>query len=275
MILDCHIHIMDQQKDRKEFTDRIRSAGIAGGVLFSMPPASFTRVGKKFGQPHTTSERLDDLFYWIGDDSNLFPFYWIDPMEEDAREQVETAEEYGVKGYKIICNYFYPGDSRALEILQYIADKKKPVIFHSGILFDGAVSSKYNRPLEFEALIEVKGLKFAMAHVSWPWCDECIALYGKFMDARYSDPDLNTEMFYDITPGTPHMYREDVLTKLLKLYDAENNILFGTDSLANNLSCEYSQEIIERDSGILKKLGVGKDIEEKIFFRNLQRFTGA
>lgn len=78
-----------------------------------------------------------------------------------------------------------------------------------------APSSQYNRPSEFEPLLEINGLKFSLAHISWPWCDELIAVYGKFLNAYAGNPDHSVEMFIDITPGTPPIYRQEVLTKLL------------------------------------------------------------
>ena len=62
-----------------------------------------------------------------------------------------------------------------------IAKLNVPVIFHTGILWDGRVSSNYNRPLHWESLLPITNLRFSMGHCSWPWVDECIALYGKFL----------------------------------------------------------------------------------------------
>ena len=77
------------------------------------------------------------------------------------------------------------------------------------------------------------GLRFALAHVSWPWVDECLAVYGKFLNALTRRRELSVEMFIDTTPGTPRIYRQEVLTKLMTIgYDVEHNILFGTDCVA-------------------------------------------
>ncbi len=114
-----------------------------------------------------------------------------------------------------MCSRFYPGDSRAIKVYKAIAERRKPILFHSGILFDGQDSSRFNRPFEFEALINIEGLRFALAHISWPWHDECIAVYGKLLCVRNSRPGVMDEMFIDTTPGTPAIYREEVLTKLL------------------------------------------------------------
>ena len=40
------------------------------------------------------------------------------------------------------------------------------------------VSCEYNRPLHWEAVCRIPGLRFSLAHCSWPWYDEAIAAGG-------------------------------------------------------------------------------------------------
>lgn len=160
-----------------------------------------------------------------------------------------------------------------MKVIREIASLGKPIFFHSGILWDGNVSSRYNRPLNWEDLLLVPDLKFSMGHCSWPWHDECIALYGKFLNSRKRG--LSTaEMFFDITPGTPAIYREDLLYKLFKIgYDVENNVMFGSDGRAHHYP-ESIKRYLEKDQEILSKLGVGEDVWQKIYCDNLMRFLG-
>ena len=271
MTLDGHIHINEGKVNKNDFAGKLKAGGIDGGVILSLPPSSFIHSGKTY----TACERLDNLFIWAGSCPNLYPFFWIDPTEEDADEQVDMAVKLGVCGFKVICNHFYPGDSHAVEIYKIIAGVGKPILFHSGILWDGQNSSKYNRPAEFEALLDVDGLKFALAHVSWPWCEENIAVYGKFLNAYTGRPDLSVEMFIDITPGTPPVYRNEVLTKLFTIgYDVANNIIFGTDCIVNDYNYKGAQEWIERDNQIYNGLNLDKEVQEGIYSENLKRFLG-
>ena len=274
MRLDGHIHITSDDINIEDFSAKLSRAGMDGGVLLSLPPDSLFRIytgNKKL----TAQDRLDNLFTWVNGNPLLYPFFWIDPMEPDAEEQVKLAVEEGIKGFKIICSNFYPGDPKALKVYHEIARAQKPILFHSGILWDGEFSSRYNRPAEFEALLNVDGLKFALAHVSWPWHDECIAVYGKFLNAYGKRPDSSVEMFIDMTPGTPPIYREEVLTKLLSVgYDIENNLMMGTDNIINEYNTEWAIEWVERDTSIYKKLGVDEKIHDKVFCENLKRFVG-
>ena len=271
MILDGHIHIMTDKKDHNDLTARLKKAGIDGGVIISLPPAAFPDLAP----PSTPTERLDNLFFWTDLSPDLYPFYWIDPTEPDATDQVAMALERGVNGFKVICNHFFCGDERALPVFKEIANANKPILFHTGILWDGLPSSIYNRPSEFEALLEIDGLKFSVAHISWPWCDECIAVYGKFLSAYKIRPDLSVEMFIDITPGTPPIYRREALTKIYTVgYDIENNILFGSDCRADDYDSDWAAEWINRDNKIYKDLNLSQGTIDKIYGQNLKRFLG-
>jgi len=271
MMLDGHIHITDGDVDSPDFIRRLESSGFSGGLIISRPPASFPELGEY--QPF--SERLSSLIELTGVSEDLFPVFWIDPLEDDAMQQIEIAVETGVMGFKVICNNYYPSNKRAMDVFRAIAEKQKPVLFHSGILWDGRPTSKYNRPVGFEALLEINGLRFSLAHVSWPWYDELIAVYGKFQNAFTRNPTLSCEMFIDLTPGTPSIYRRDVLTRLLTVgYDIENNLVFGTDCFANDYNIQWAGQWIERDNKIYNELGIAREVTDAIYGKNLMRFLG-
>ncbi|MBR5140515.1 MAG: DUF5596 domain-containing protein, partial [Clostridia bacterium] len=179
----------------------------------------------------------------------------------------------GVAAFKMICQDYYVYDEPSMTVLKEIARLGKPVIFHTGILWDGAVSSNYNRPLNWEHLLDIDGLKFSLGHCSWPWIDECVALYGKFLNALNNGK--NAEMFFDITPGTPEIYRKELFTKLYYAgYNSGDNIMFGTDSNANKYRAEWVGPWLDIDRKILDELGVSLENREKMYHDNLLRFLG-
>ncbi|MEA4889361.1 MAG: amidohydrolase family protein [Clostridiaceae bacterium] len=273
---DCHLHLSTSpgQDSPEALVEKIHAAGLAGAAVLSDPPNSFIGNGEKV---KSTRERFDLLFATTDQDPGLYPFYWIDPTEPTALEQVDMAVERGVVGFKVICNSFFPGDGRPMQVWTYIASKNKPILFHSGILYGYAADSQYNRPVGFEPLLFIPGLKFAMAHISWPWCDELMAVFGKWnaLKANVTLGDQIAEMYIDVTPGTPPIYREDALKKLFFIgYERTANIMFGVDNIASQYNTQYAKDWIGRDLAIYEKLGISKEQIESVFSGAFMRFIG-
>jgi hypothetical protein len=54
------------------------------------------------------------------------------------------------------------------------------------------------------------GRQVELACAAWPWCDECLAVFGILQQARSFRPDV-ARMLIDLTPGTPLIYRGELL----------------------------------------------------------------
>ena len=82
-------------------------------------------------------------------------------------------------------------------------------------------------------------------------------------------------MFIDLTPGTPPIYREEVLRKLLTVgYDLDDHLVFGTDCMVNAYDAGWAEKWVAMDGDIMDKLGVDEQDKSKIFSGNLLRFIG-
>ena len=275
MRIDAHIHggFMDMSREEIRagsgtLVEKLSQAGLDGAVILSAAP--FRADGNE------PEKRMIDTLDFCSGHERLYPFYWINPLDSDAISQVDRAVELGYDGFKMICVNYYPGCRESMEVLQRISEKNKPVLFHSGILWNDGPSANYNRPGNFEALLEIPRLRFALAHISWPWCDECIAVYGKFIQATRSRSDA-CEMFIDVTPGTPRVYRDEVYRHLLCTgYDIKNNIFFGTDSGTANYNVENSISWQEYDDALYAKYLEGdvEEFKENVYSRNIMRFMG-
>ena len=269
MIIDGHIHINNADYDQSLFMTRLSEAGIDGGIILSLSPDSFRPWSAKI----SPEERINNVMTLCRDQTALYPFFWIDPLADDADDQIDTAINAGIKGFKVICDLFYPENPKAMKTFKAIAERNRPILFHSGILWDGKPSSKYNQPVHFEPLLEIKNLRFSLAHISWPWVDELIAVYGKFQNSYKLNPDTSCEMFIDTTPGTPEIYRRDALVKLFTVgYDIENNIFFGTDELVENYNVTWTKNWIDIDKKIMNSLSLSEEIIDKVFADNVKRF---
>jgi predicted TIM-barrel fold metal-dependent hydrolase len=272
MILDCHVHTDEHPQSPADYLKSLDIAGIDKTILLSFTPASFGRMMIN-GTPPSPQEALKNVMDWAKYSDRIIPFFWIDPIEEEAIDQVDRAVDAGIAGFKVICNRHFPGDERALKVYERIAAAGKPMLFHSGILYSASPSSQYNRPAYFEPLFFIPKLRFAMAHVSWPWHDECLAVYGHWGSCKEKGL-TSAEMFIDTTPGTPKIYREEVLRKIYTIgYDIEDNLIFGTDC-CNDYSANYTQQILAMDKEALDNIGVSAEQREKYYHKNLLRFLG-
>lgn len=277
-MFDSHVHVMEDKVDFEGLLERLRRNNVKGCALLSLPPKAFPSVSKRMTKP---ADRLENIMSWCSVDrgakSNveLFPFFWVDPLEDDAAEQVEKADKAGAAGFKIIMNRDYPSHPQAMGIFGRIAKTGKAAIIHTGILWDGRPSSRYNRPSEYECLLDIPRIRFSLCHMSWPWLDECLAVYGKFLHAMKVNPKISSEMFIDLTPGTPKIYRREALIKLFTIgYDVEDNILFGTDCFASAYDVKWLKDWHAMDSQIMSDLGVRQEAVEKYYGRNFLRFIG-
>lgn len=263
MILDGHIHIRPGIPEPENLIAQLTECGIDGGILISLSP-----------EQGSFDFRLNNLKEWTKESDKLLPFFWINPTDVGALGQVSKAVEEGVAGFKIICDKFYPGDRKCMAVCIMAADAGKPVLFHSGILWDGKPSSEFCRPVHFESLFNIKNLRFSLAHIGWPWCDEMIAVYGKFLNFRSQNPRSHTEMYIDMTPGTPEFYRKEVLTKIFKVgYDIGNNLIFGTDCNSTGYNIAWASKWMVIDNEIYSDLQVDKNIIDGIYQNNLSAFV--
>ena len=275
MIIDCHVHTNPKPQSKEELINQLDIAGIDKMVLLSRHPISFYKEAEKegdiFGKPVIPAEALEQVMEWAAFSNRIIPFFWIDPLDEDAFDQADKAVERGIAGFKVICNRFFPGDERPMQVWEHIAKTNLPVLFHSGIFWGNGPCSKYNRPAGFEPLFEIPRLRFALAHVSWPWCDECLAVYG-FSQSRREHGTTSAEMFIDTTPGTPRIYRREVFYKIYNIgYNIEDNIIFGTDC-NSKYNSDYTKEILAMDNDALDNAGVSQEQKEKYFSKNFTRF---
>jgi predicted TIM-barrel fold metal-dependent hydrolase len=201
----------------------------------------------------------------------IVPMAWIDPAHCDAPKIAEwAAGEAGVRGFKMIPQSWYPDDPRARKIYEIAEAHRLPIQFHSGILWQIGDRSKYCRPAGYEVMMDYPGLRFSMAHIGWPWTDECIAVAQKFrmVNQRAEDRDPYQAMV-DLTVGTPKIYREDALRKCLACCGADL-MMFGTDAGIGRRYCK--EWAFRNDEALLRDLGCTEEELQMIFAGNAERF---
>ena len=267
-IYDMHIHLNSEKIEQNYLIEQMEQSGVYGGGIISCPPEEATAALLKM----PFKERLETVLKWKkGLENRIFTGLWVHPEEKDVCLKVKDAASSGIDFFKIICDTMPAYEKPCMELLGAIEEAGKPVMFHSGILYSGKDTSRFNRPANWESLLEFENLKFSLAHGSWPWTDECLAVYGKFL--HYYNSAKGSEMYIDTTPGTPKIYRKDFLYKLFNIgYDIENNIMFGTDSIATDYNPPWVKGWLQKDNEIMDEMNVSEDIRQKYYFDNYMRF---
>ncbi|MEM2875790.1 MAG: amidohydrolase family protein [Candidatus Bathyarchaeia archaeon] len=291
VIVDCHVHSLGKETV-DIILDGMDSAGMDKAVIFSPYPAAVLGEGivpkvpagvtrhLEFSCPDVTPEDQRRVIEFVANlqreaPDRIIAFVWLEPRLKGAAQILEWAiTSREVKGVKMIPDHWYPYDEFMYPIYEKAEELDVPIIFHSGILFGFKDSSRFCMPVNYEVLLSFPSLKFALAHISWPWVDECLALWGRFRAAlkEVEGSGREIQMFIDVTPGTPLMYRKDSLQKLIA-YGAEDYMLFGTDCVANKL--DYGRVHVERDTRILRQITGGSEKSvKKIMGENALRFLG-
>ena len=275
-IFDTHIHIDNFAiPEQKRILNAIDAAKVDKVALFAEEPAYFEKDFRKVKEHN--KGRMDRLFQWCDhSDNRMLPIYFLNPTEVDAIEQAEEAVERGAVGFKVICDTHMPGDERAMPVYQRIADMGKSILFHTGILWDWGDNGNYNRPCNWECMMNVSNIKFAMAHISWPWTDECLAVYGKFACMKWHPSYRNQEIYIDMTPGTPDNYRQKVINNFHDVnYEGTcEHLLFGTDLFTGDFDANWIVEYAKQDTERLLKAGFTQETVDKILYHNAMEFWG-
>ncbi|MCD6301837.1 MAG: amidohydrolase family protein [Staphylothermus sp.] len=212
----------------------------------------------------------------------VYGFAFIDPrMTNDVKKLVELVEwsitDMDLVGVKMIPAGWYPYDEKIYPIYEKLEELNAPILFHCGISWGFPDSSRYCRPVFYEALMKFPKLRFSLAHLCWPWVDEALAVGGRFYypikfrlwDNISSD---KPQVILDISSGAPLIWKIDALRKAI-VYLGHKMLMFGSDCIgADNPECY--RECIRRDMTILRDMLARNEEElEYIFYKNFVWFV--
>jgi len=256
-VIDVHVHLRGKasRNDVEAFVER---TGVESLCLFSSCPLD----------PNEDARRnIEALAELTGKCPGLIhPFTWVDAVDDEAVVVTEWAvQACGMVGVKLLPRNFHPADPRVQEVYAAAGRLGVPILIHTGILWSPGVNADHCRPANMEVMWHHPETVFAMAHIGWPWTDECIAVAQKLNRMR---PELD-QVFVDITPGTPPSYRQDALAKCLENVHADH-MLYGSD--AGIPSSVVPEGNWRKDSQLLDRLGVSPEDQQRIFSGNAARF---
>ncbi len=265
MIIDGHVHTRGHEKP-----DAIRRAMDAAGIdrICLISPPKLTDADAQ----RTSLAWISDLV--AADPDRLIGFFWLSPLLPEARKIAqEAAATPGIRAFKLMSDHWYPHEPSVVAILETIAETGLPILFHAGVLWSHMDSSRFCRPAEFEIMLRFPRTRFALAHMAWPWIDECFAVAARMRDGIRQLTGGENTMFVDLSPGTPLAVREESLRRAVTLGET-NRLLFGSDD-SDPEKLEKAGRMLAFDRAVLaEKLGLDAIACEAIFGANLQAFLG-
>lgn len=270
-VWDCHIHCYEGDETAADLLAQMDAAGItrvnamsyfAGNIRDFCPPVPLEAQ-------HAAIDHVAGLQQ--ADPDRIYGLFWADPRTEGVLGEVEYAlVDKGLHGIKLIPDHWKAGDEFLFPIYEKVRELGKVIQFHSGILYAFGDSSMYCRPALFEALLHFPGLKFSLAHIGWPWTDECLAVWGHFNSAGYHGGQGNG-MWIDTCRGTPDPWRLDALQKAVA-FCGTDRLMFGTDLSPATLG-KSGPLHIQKDMDLLRnQIGLREAQLEDFFWKAAEAF---
>jgi predicted TIM-barrel fold metal-dependent hydrolase len=241
--VDVHVHVEADQDGRTSLPEDVGAASAAyfgasphrptvdeiaayyrerriGAVVFTVDIEAFT------GHPALSNEQIAEDAARHSD--VLIPFASIDPAKgrAGARELRRLAGQHGVRGVKFHPSIqgFAPNDGSAYPLLEVAQELGLPALFHTGqtgigagMRGGGSVRLALSNPMLLDDVaIEFPDLTIIMAHPSFPWQDEALAVATH-----------KPNVYIDLSGWSPKYFPANLIQYTNTLL--KDRILFGSD----------------------------------------------
>jgi hypothetical protein len=270
MVIDAHTHVRGEENGDRILRAMDR-AGIDRMVLLGPSPGWHVRFGGGLADAH---RRVIDLIAKVTapDCQRLIGFAWIEPTLKDAPEAVDYAlGEKGLWGIKMIPWYWYPSDERAIACYERVNAHGKPLTFHTGSLGHSGDTSRFCRPVYTEIFLRYPRMRFVMAHLGWPWIDECIAACHEFRFAAAKHGG-SWNSYADTASGPPPVSKIESLPRIFAVL-GDTQILYGTDCGSPSDS-EALRYYMNQELDILDRIGASQETVDRVMGLNALRWLG-
>jgi predicted TIM-barrel fold metal-dependent hydrolase len=193
----------------------------------------------------------------------LIPFASVDPHKGKlAVREISALIEAGARGFKFHPNTqaFWPNDRDHYRLYEPIADAGLICLFHSGTTGIGAgmpggggVRLKYSNPMCVDDVAaDFPGLKIILAHPSFPWQDEALAI-------AVHKPNV----YIDLSGWSPKYFPENLIRYTNTLL--RHKMLFGSD---------YPLITPDRWLSDFEKLPIKDDVRPLVLKENAAQLLG-
>ena len=270
-VWDCHCHLRNETGE--EVLRALDAAKVDRVNLFGRYPGEAYGADGEYRR-EATRESIDQIAeVQATDPERIFGLMWAVPRVPGVLEEIEYAiVDKGLRGIKLIPDHWSPCDEMMFPIYEKMQELGKPIQFHSGILYGMGDSSRFCQPVLFEMLVNFPKLRFSMAHISWPWVDECIAVYGRFRAATRGKERPN-QMWIDTCRGTPDGWRLEALQKAIPFVDGDH-LMFGVDGNPSYMP-EAAPVHVAKDLAILRDvMGLSEAQIDMFFWGACEKFWG-
>ena len=252
-VVDCHIHLSDQA-DASDVLGAMDANGVDRIIVLSK--CERESLGK------TRENLLVAKGLFEAAPERISALAWVNPAIEGMADlAAEAVEGMGFTGIKIIPDHWYAHEARLEPFWDRMNQLGASILFHTGILYGFEDGSRFCRPVYLEKLMHYPNIRFAMAHISWPWCEECLAVMGR-MRAATRATGGHWQSYVDITPGTPAHIRKQALASAIDFCGPER-VMFGTDGKLPGPMPRQGDHVA-RDLAIFDELGLDDAQKQRI-----------
>ncbi len=194
----------------------------------------------------------------------IIPFASIDPARgrAGAQQARRLVTGHGVRGFKFHPNVqgFFPNDRAAYVLYEAIEELGVPAVFHTGQTGIGAgapggagIRLKYSNPLLIDDVAaDFPGLTIILAHPSFPWQDEALAVATH-----------KPLVHIDLSGWSPKYFPPQLVQYANSLL--QDKVMFGSD---------YPLLTPDRWLADFAKLPIKPEVREKILKLNAARLLG-
>lgn len=235
MIVDCHTHIWESANQ----LGIAQPAALRRGQCDPLSPTNETQLEASPARHIEAAEPADKTFVlgfksrhlnaeipntYIAQHVRRHPqklvgVAGIDPtnLPEALADLRRAREEFGFSAITVspAAQDFHPADSRAMQIYAEAARLRMPVFIHPGIHMSAEAKLDFARPVLLDEIArEFPSLKMVIAHLGFPWIDECICLLGKHPNV-YADISALLSRPWQAYHALQSAYQYGVISKLL------------------------------------------------------------
>ncbi len=289
-LLDCHTHLTGMEGESAEsILECMDFCGIEKVFLFApmLDVQAHEITSDSLNDIRTHNEYCADICSKAPE--RLLGFCTLNPMPDLAEGDLDRAvglmaeeaercyHELGLRGAgELVPTHWYPYDPALTRLWRALAELGMYTVFHSGIFYDGRQST-YCRPAYFESVRDATGFKGHLAHVGWPWYDECVAVM-KVTTGRFGEDPADWDLRTDLSFGPPTDWQLEVWQHCIDTLPPQM-LMYGTDVFWPCEPEEYRELCLQPQLGLFETsttlghiVGEGSPAREEyrnmIFFQN-------